>query len=60
MNNKLSEDRAKSVKDYLVSKGVSASRISTKGFGIANPKLSNDTERGRAANRRVEFIVKSK
>ena len=60
LNNKLSEDRAKSVKDYLVSKGVSASRISTKGFGIANPKLSNDTERGRAANRRVEFIVKSK
>jgi OOP family OmpA-OmpF porin len=60
LNNKLSEDRAKSVKDYLVSKGVSASRISTKGFGIANPKLSNDTERGRAANRRVEFIVKTK
>ncbi len=60
LNNKLSEDRAKSVKDYLVSKGVSDSRISTKGFGIANPKLSNDTERGRAANRRVEFIVKSK
>ena len=60
LNNKLSEDRAKSVKDYLVSKGVSATKISTKGFGIANPKLSNDTERGRAANRRVEFIVKSK
>jgi len=59
-NNKLSEDRAKSAKDYLVSKGVSASKISTKGFGIANPKMPNDTERGRAANRRVEFIVKSK
>ena len=60
LNNQLSEDRAKSVKDYLVSKGVSASRISTKGFGITQPKLSNDTEKGRAANRRVEFIVKSK
>ena len=60
LNNQLSEDRAKSVKDYLVSKGVSASRISTKGFGITQPKLSNDTEKGRAANRRVELIVKMK
>ncbi len=60
LNNQLSEDRAKSVRDYLVSKGVSSSRISTKGFGITQPKLSNDTEKGRAANRRVELIVKSK
>ncbi len=60
LNNQLSEDRAKSVKDYLVSKGVSSSRISTKGFGISQPKLSNDTEKGRAANRRVELIVKTK
>ena len=60
LNNKLSEERAKIVKDYLVTKGVAESRITTKGYGISNPKLSNDTETGRAANRRVEFIVKSK
>lgn len=60
LNNKLSEERAASVRDYLISKGVSASRISTKGFGITQPKLSNDTEKGRAANRRVEMIVKTK
>ncbi len=60
LNNKLSEERAQSVKDYLVSKGVNASRITTKGYGISHPKVSNDTEKGRATNRRVEFIVKSK
>jgi OOP family OmpA-OmpF porin len=60
LNNKLSETRAIAVKEYLVSKGVSSSRITTKGFGISKPKMSNDTEKGRAANRRVEFVVKSK
>jgi OOP family OmpA-OmpF porin len=60
LNNQLSEDRAKAVKDYLIAKGVSASRISTKGFGITQPKASNDTEKGRAINRRVELIVKMK
>lgn len=60
INNKLSEARAMAVKDYLVSRSVSASRITTKGYGISKPKMSNDTEKGRAANRRVEFIVKSK
>jgi OOP family OmpA-OmpF porin len=59
-NNKLSETRAIAVKDYLVSKGVASTRIYTKGFGITKPKMSNDTEQGRSANRRVEFIVKSK
>ena len=60
INNKLSETRAISVKDYLVSKGVSSSRIATKGYGISKPTMSNDTEKGRAANRRVEFVIKSK
>ena len=59
-NNKLSETRAMAVKDYLVVKGVSSSRITTKGYGISKPKMSNDTEKGRNANRRVEFVVKSK
>ena len=60
LNNKLSLDRANAVKDYLVSKGVDASRINTKGHGTLNPKQSNETEKGREANRRVEFEVKSK
>ena len=60
LNNSLSTERAQSVKDYLVSKGVNASRITTKGHGTSQPKVSNDTEKGRATNRRVEFVVKSK
>jgi OOP family OmpA-OmpF porin len=60
LNNKLSLDRANSVRDYLVSKGVPASRITTKGHGTLKPKQSNETEKGREANRRVEFEVKTK
>ena len=51
----LSERRAASVKDYLVSKGVDASRLTTHGYGEANPIASNDTADGRALNRRVEL-----
>jgi OOP family OmpA-OmpF porin len=47
--------RANSVKDFLVSKGVSASRLSTKSFGETQPVASNDTAEGRALNRRVEL-----
>jgi outer membrane protein OmpA-like peptidoglycan-associated protein len=60
LNNKLSLDRANSVKDYLVGKGVPASSITTKGHGTLKPKQSNETEKGREANRRVEFEVKTK
>jgi len=60
LNNKLSLDRANSVKAYLVSKGVNAASIITKGFGTLKPKQSNETEKGRTANRRVDFEVKSK
>ena len=60
LNNKLSETRANAVKDYLVSKGVSSTRITIKGYGISKPKMSNDTDKGRSANRRVEFVVKTK
>jgi OOP family OmpA-OmpF porin len=54
-NQKLSERRAASVKDYLVGKGVSASRLTTMGYGETNPVASNDTADGRALNRRVEL-----
>ena len=54
-NQGLSERRAKSVKDYLVGKGVDASRLTATGYGEANPIASNDTKDGRALNRRVEL-----
>lgn len=56
-NQKLSERRAQAVAGYLRSKGISSSRITTKGWGMAYPKYSNDTESGRAGNRRVEFQI---
>jgi len=56
-NQKLSEERADKVKSHLVEKGVEESRLSTKGFGEDNPKVSNDTRKGRIENRRVEFKV---
>ena len=56
-NKKLSLERAESVKSHLVSKGVEGDRLSTTGFGEDNPKESNNTRKGRIANRRVEFKV---
>ena len=56
-NNPLSNDRATSIKDYLVNVGIDADRLSTKAFGESMPKASNDTAEGRAINRRVEFKV---
>lgn len=54
-NLRLSEDRANSVKTYLVNSGVDASRLTVKGYGEANPVASNATEEGRIQNRRVEI-----
>lgn len=51
----LSQDRANAVKQYLVNSGVSASKITTKGYGDKNPVASNATEAGRVKNRRVEI-----
>ncbi len=54
-NQGLSEKRAISVKNYLITKGISGDRLTTKGFGLNNPVASNETEEGRASNRRVEI-----
>ena len=54
-NKKLSENRANVVVNYLVKKGVSRDRLSTVGWGEESPTTLNDTEKGRAMNRRVEF-----
>lgn len=56
-NMKLGEKRAQSVKDYLVSRGVSADRLTTRSFGESQPIADNKTAAGRAINRRVEFKV---
>jgi outer membrane protein OmpA-like peptidoglycan-associated protein len=57
MNQKLSEDRAGSVRDYLVAQGVASESVSAKGFGDASPVASNDNASGRQENRRVEMLV---
>jgi len=56
-NLKLSEQRAASVRDYLVSKGLKSSRFVIKGMGIADPIADNSTVEGRSKNRRVEFAI---
>jgi outer membrane protein OmpA-like peptidoglycan-associated protein len=56
-NIKLSGERAKSVVDYLVSRGVPLKRLWWKGYGSVKPISNNTTERGRAKNRRVEFKI---
>ena len=57
VNQKISENRANSVKNYLISKGIASSRMITMGRGFSEPIASNDTDAGRAQNRRVEFTI---
>jgi outer membrane protein OmpA-like peptidoglycan-associated protein len=57
MNQKLSENRAGSVRDYLVQQGVATNSLSSKGFGNTLPVASNDNSAGRQQNRRVELLV---
>jgi len=56
-NVQLSEDRAKSVRDYLINKGVGADRLTARGYGPDKPIASNDTRAGRSKNRRVELVL---
>ena len=56
-NQTLSDNRAASVVSYLISKGVNAAQLSSKGYGESKPVASNDTEEGRAKNRRTEFKI---
>ena len=56
-NQALSERRAVAVADYLAGRGVQAARIATRGYGKTQPIASNDTDAGRAANRRVEIKI---
>lgn len=56
-NQSLSERRANSAATYLISQGVSGSRIATRGLGESEPTASNETEAGRQANRRVEVAI---
>jgi len=56
-NQKLSEERAKSIVDYIVSKGIDKNRLTYKGFGSKQPITTNDTDEGRKKNRRAEFII---
>jgi outer membrane protein OmpA-like peptidoglycan-associated protein len=59
-NQKLSERRAQAVVDYLITRNISASRIRAIGYGKTKPLSTNDTEEGKALNRRVEMVVKKK
>ena len=56
-NQKLSEQRAAAVHDYLVTQGIPADNVSAKGLGKSDPVASNDTAQGRQQNRRVQIVV---
>ncbi len=55
-NLKLSQRRAETVRDYLISKGIAADRLTAKGYGESQPIADNETEEGRLKNRRVELV----
>ena len=56
-NQKLSQQRADAVGQYLMSQGIASDRVTTKGYGPSHPVASNDTREGRSQNRRVELVV---
>ena len=56
-NEKLSQQRADTVAQFLMSQGLGRERVTSVGFGPSNPVASNDTREGRQQNRRVELVV---
>lgn len=56
-NLQLSDDRAKGVRDYLISLGIASNRLKSKGFGETKPKVPNTSSANRAQNRRTEFVI---
>jgi OOP family OmpA-OmpF porin len=56
-NQKLSEQRANAVREFLIAKGIDGTRIVAKGYGETKPIATNETEEGRAQNRRTEVTV---
>jgi len=59
-NENLSDQRAKSVRQYLIEQGIDADRLTARGYGELEPIASNENQSGRAMNRRVEFRVSEK
>jgi outer membrane protein OmpA-like peptidoglycan-associated protein len=59
-NQDLSQHRAESVRDYLVSRGIAKDRVTAQGFGLTRSIADNSSPEGRANNRRVEIVVKAK
>lgn len=57
LNEKLSENRAKAVYDFLINNGIDRKRLSFKGYGESKPRAENATEEGRKQNRRTEFVI---
>lgn len=57
LNEKLSENRAKSVYEYLINKGIAKKRLTFKGYGESKPKSDNTTDEDRKQNRRTEFVI---
>jgi outer membrane protein OmpA-like peptidoglycan-associated protein len=56
-NQRLSEQRGESVRDYLIQQGMPGSSVTTRGFGKTQPVASNETAPGRQQNRRVELVI---
>lgn len=57
LNMDLSDRRAKGVRDYLISLGITANRLDAKGFGETQPKVPNDSAENKAKNRRTDFVI---
>ena len=58
-NLRVSNERASAVREFLVGQGIDPTRLEAKGMGSQNPIASNDTQMGRQANRRIEFLIAS-